>query len=349
MVIFRSRSFFVSKKFALPYEAERGISMSEIRTNIHQFFYEGRYWVSREKYAAWVRAKRIIVKPFGKYINFLNGMVSGLTAVAMYGKLLSFAVIAYSLIVVLLVVRRVFTSKQKNIIAHHVGKIAAFIASVAPVLMMFFGIAIVVSLIFTADNMNYEFDRALSRLGDDVFNRIMVNVLVYAGGAFATLVSIPIGLRALFLLSKNKPVIPQQYDIINKAANVGMVVVGIVVCIFVIVNAGGMLSPDDSRIALNFARGNILLQEMASVGNRDARVKLKYRVVGENSSASLYIVEIHGRVRESGENLSGGTFMVLHIEGGNARSIAVFAYGDMTIADTTRRDALADAMNFMLR
>jgi len=49
--------FFCCKK-GLPNEAERGISMSKMKTRNHQFFYEGMYWSSRQQYAAWVAAQR---------------------------------------------------------------------------------------------------------------------------------------------------------------------------------------------------------------------------------------------------------------------------------------------------
>jgi hypothetical protein len=62
MVIFRSRSFFVSKKFALPYEAERGISMSKTKTRTHQLYYEGMYWNSRANYVAWVQTQSSALK-----------------------------------------------------------------------------------------------------------------------------------------------------------------------------------------------------------------------------------------------------------------------------------------------
>jgi len=274
------------------------------------------------------------------FFNILT--FSGLKIVAMFGNLIVFTVIAYAAIPFFIIAYRIFASRQKEIMAYHAGKITAFIASFAPLLLMFFGIALVISLLFTATNMNRDFDRALSSLD---ISPLAINTVIYFAGAIATLVSIPIGIKALFSLPKNKPLIPAQYAFFNKVGNIGTLLIGLLIFALAFTNARSVISPSDTKIVLNYVKGNILLQEMDISNN--LKTNFKYSIVYDYERESLYMVEFSGRYTENGEPKQGGAFVIVHIIDGIAHARNIVEYDDFSYNTSSRRDALTKALDLM--
>ncbi|MCL1822652.1 MAG: hypothetical protein FWG44_00455 [Oscillospiraceae bacterium] len=102
----------------------------------------------------------------------------------------------------------------------------------------------------------------------------------------------------------------------------------------------------EAKVALNYVKnqGNAF----SSYSFAGAGVKIDYKVVAQNKSRSLYVVDVSMKASAFGESMSGGYFVVVQVDGKNARERNSYSYGDFSFwGNDSRADVLKDAKDFI--
>jgi hypothetical protein len=289
------------------------------------------------------------------------GALFNLTFITLFGRALIFGAFAYLSVPIFSIVYRTLISKGKETVAYYLGKTTSFIAITAPIFMAFSCILLILSIFIGSNGdsdsfydfnnfMDSIFSSSSSAASDAIALRFVISTIMFVLGSIGTFVSIPVGIISLRSLNKSKPFAESKVK--TKFVLIGGGAVGALVFVIVLVNlVVSGLGLNKSQLALNYAERNIKMIEIASWSEEKANVNMKCKLVDSNKKESLYVIEIYGTIKSDGENMKGGSFMVIKIDGKDAVQVQSYEYGDMSYYrdDITRSEALDDAKDYMYR